>query len=77
MLDSKAEEEARDARKGSEVPSKQVRRVCVNEGDRTPSIAVAGVYVLTNKLLLTIYYKLNWKACIDLLVASLWNKQGA
>ena len=77
MLDSKAEEEARDARKGSEVPSKQVRRVCVNEGDRTPSIGVAGVYVLTNKLLLTIYYKLNWKACIDLLVASLWNKQGA
>ena len=49
----------------------------MNEGDRTPSIAVAGVYVLTNKLLLTIYYKLNWKACIDLLVASLWNKQGA
>ena len=32
--------------------------------------------MLTNKLLLTIYYKLNWKACIDLLVASLWNKQG-
>jgi len=59
MLDSKAEEEARDARKGSEVPSKQVRRVCVNEGDRTPSIGVAGVYVLTNKLLLTIYYKLR------------------
>ena len=50
-------------------------RLC--EGDRTPTIAVAGMYVLTNKLLLTVYYKLNWKACIDLLVASLWNKQGA
>ena len=56
------------------------RRCCANrsrlcEGDCTLSIAVAGVYVLTNKLLLTIYYKLNWKACIDLLVASLYMEQ--
>ena len=43
-------------------------RLC--EGDRTPSIALVGVYVLTNKLLLTIYYKVNWKACIDLLVTN-------